>query len=96
VAEGASGRGEVMYVPNRNTNAECFEDKGAIFSALTRNGSYDAYYAVSENLIFAMNYLNDIPHREKNLLWQGAANFLCVRSSLLELVTVTELQAAEA
>jgi hypothetical protein len=29
------------------------------------------------------------------MLWQRAANFLCMRSSLLELVIVTELQAAE-
>jgi hypothetical protein len=29
-------------------------------------------------------------------LWQGAANFLCMHSSLLEPVTVTDFQATEA
>jgi hypothetical protein len=32
----------------------------------------------------------------KNLSWQRAANFLCMRSSLLESVLVTELQTPEA
>jgi hypothetical protein len=35
VAEGASERGKVKYeyVPSRNTNADCFQDTGAMFSA---------------------------------------------------------------
>jgi hypothetical protein len=35
-------------------------------------------------------------HIRKNLLWQRAANFLCMRSSLLESVLVTEFQTTEA
>jgi hypothetical protein len=33
---------------------------------------------------------------KKNLLWQGAAIFLCMRSSLLESIIVTEFHATEA
>jgi hypothetical protein len=38
-----------------------------------------------------------VPHFEKkNILWQRAAHFLDMRSSLLESVIVTEFQATEA
>jgi hypothetical protein len=33
LAEGATERGKVTYVPSRNTNAGCFQDRGAMFSA---------------------------------------------------------------
>jgi hypothetical protein len=33
VAEGATERGKVTYVPSVNTNADCFDDRGAMFSA---------------------------------------------------------------
>jgi hypothetical protein len=33
VAEGATERGKVTYVPSRNTNADCFQDRGAMFRA---------------------------------------------------------------
>jgi hypothetical protein len=33
LAEGGSERGKVTYVPSRNTNAYCFQDRGAIFIA---------------------------------------------------------------
>jgi hypothetical protein len=32
-AEGATERDKVMYVPSRNTIVDCFDDRGAIFSA---------------------------------------------------------------
>jgi hypothetical protein len=32
-ADGATERGKVTYVPSGNTNADCFRDRGAIFSA---------------------------------------------------------------
>jgi hypothetical protein len=31
--EGAAERGKVTHVPSRNTNADCFRDAGAMFSA---------------------------------------------------------------
>jgi hypothetical protein len=33
VAEGATECGVITYVPSRNTNADCFQDRGAMFSA---------------------------------------------------------------
>jgi hypothetical protein len=33
LAEGATEFDKVAYVPNRNTDTDCFEDRGAIFSA---------------------------------------------------------------
>jgi hypothetical protein len=33
LADGATERGKVTYVPSRNTNADCFQDRGALFSA---------------------------------------------------------------
>jgi hypothetical protein len=30
LAEGAVVRGKVTYVPSRNTNADCFQNRGAI------------------------------------------------------------------
>jgi hypothetical protein len=33
VAEGATERGKVTYVSSRNTNADCFEGRGTIFTA---------------------------------------------------------------
>jgi hypothetical protein len=32
LAEGATERGKVRYVRSRNTNADCFQDRGAMFS----------------------------------------------------------------
>jgi hypothetical protein len=34
LGEGATERGKVTYVPSRNTNVDCFQDKGEIFSAI--------------------------------------------------------------
>jgi hypothetical protein len=51
---------------------------------------------VCANLFFPIYCHDGIPHLEKNLMWQSAANFLCTRSSLLESVIVTEFQATEA
>jgi hypothetical protein len=61
----------------------------------TKHQSDDACYAVSSNLIFPINYLSDIPYHGKTLLWQWAANFLCMRSSLLKSIVVTEFQGTE-
>jgi hypothetical protein len=36
LAEGATERGKVTYVPSGNTNVDCFQGRGAIFSA-TKN-----------------------------------------------------------
>jgi hypothetical protein len=33
LAEGATERRQVTYFPSRNTNADCFEGRGTIFSA---------------------------------------------------------------
>jgi hypothetical protein len=51
---------------------------------------------VTANLVFPIYCRNDIQHPEKNLLCQMAVNFLCMRSSILESVIVTEFQATEA
>jgi hypothetical protein len=51
---------------------------------------------VSANVIFQINYDSDYWIPWKNLLWQRAVNFLCMRSSSLESVIVTEFQATEA
>jgi hypothetical protein len=47
---------------------------------------------VSAHLIFPICH-NDMPHLEKNILWQRAANLLCTPSSLLESVILAEFQA---
>jgi hypothetical protein len=51
---------------------------------------------VFANLVSPINCHIDAGYLEKNLLWQRAANFLCMCSSLLESVIVTEFQAVEA
>jgi hypothetical protein len=33
LVEGATEHGKVTYVLSRNTNADCFQDRGALFSA---------------------------------------------------------------
>jgi hypothetical protein len=33
LAEGTIERGKITYVPSRNTNAGCLQDRGALFSA---------------------------------------------------------------
>lgn len=45
----------------------------------TKHQNDDACYAVSANLIFPVNYHSDIPHVEKNVLWQRAADSLSMR-----------------
>jgi hypothetical protein len=32
MTNGATESGKVTYVPSKNTNADCFEDRGAIFN----------------------------------------------------------------
>jgi hypothetical protein len=34
VAGGIAESGKVTYVPSRNTNVDCFEDRGATFSVI--------------------------------------------------------------
>jgi hypothetical protein len=51
---------------------------------------------LSENLSFLIYCHNDIQNLEKILSWKMAADFLCMRSSLLDSVVVTEFQATEA
>jgi hypothetical protein len=33
VAQGATERVKITYVPSRNTNVDCFQDRRALFSA---------------------------------------------------------------
>jgi hypothetical protein len=37
LAEGATERGKVTYVTSRNTNADCFQDRGTIITSVTQN-----------------------------------------------------------
>jgi hypothetical protein len=51
---------------------------------------------MSANSIFPIYDDSHIPYLGKNLLSQRTANFLYIRSNLLEPVIVTDLQAADA
>jgi hypothetical protein len=61
-----------------------------------KHQSDDACYAVSVNLIIPINYYSDTPCLGKIYCGKVLQNFLSMRSSLLESVTVTEFQATEA
>jgi hypothetical protein len=80
VAEEATERGGVTYVRSRNANADCFEDSRATFAPLKtlikqKHQSDEACYAVSANLIFPINYRNDIPHRKEIYCGRGLQIF---------------------
>jgi hypothetical protein len=77
LAAGASVHGKVRrYVPSTNPRPTVLRTEGQHLA--TKHPSDDAWYPATANLIFPINYLNDISHLEKNMLWQRAANCLSV------------------